>query len=72
VKDSNKIETNSKVAIIGGGPAGSFFTLYLLHYASRGVSTPKSLFTSSAISMNQAQEGARAALVSSLCLYSGI
>ncbi len=32
-KGSNKIETGSKVAIIGGGPAGSFFALYLLHYA---------------------------------------
>ena len=32
-KDSRKIETGSKVAIIGGGPAGSFFALYLMHYA---------------------------------------
>jgi len=37
-KDSNKIETGSKVAIIGGGPAGNFFALYLMHYAEqRGV-----------------------------------
>ncbi len=37
-KASNKIETGSKVAIIGGGPAGSFFALYLLHYArERGI-----------------------------------
>ena len=37
-KYSNKIETGSKVAIIGGGPAGSFFALYLLHYArERGI-----------------------------------
>ncbi len=37
-KDSNKIETGSKVAIIGGGPAGSFFALYLLYYAGqRGI-----------------------------------
>ncbi len=37
-KDSNKLETGSKVAIIGGGPAGSFFALYLLHYArERGI-----------------------------------
>lgn len=37
-KDSNKIETGSKVAIIGGGPAGSFFALYLRYYAEqRGV-----------------------------------
>lgn len=32
-KGSFKIETGSKVAIVGGGPAGSFFALYLLHYA---------------------------------------
>ncbi|MBI3931624.1 MAG: FAD-dependent oxidoreductase [Chloroflexi bacterium] len=38
MKDSKKIETNSTVAIIGGGPAGSFFALYLLHYArQRGI-----------------------------------
>jgi NADH dehydrogenase len=37
-KGSNKIEAGSKVAIIGGGPAGSFFALYLLHYAGeRGI-----------------------------------
>jgi NADH dehydrogenase len=37
-KDSSKIETGSKVGIIGGGPAGSFFALYLLHYAiERGI-----------------------------------
>lgn len=37
-KDSIKIETGSKVAIIGGGPAGSFFALYLLHYTEqRGI-----------------------------------
>ena len=30
---SVKTQTNSRVAIIGGGPAGSFFALYLLHYA---------------------------------------
>ena len=29
----NKIATGSKIAIIGGGPAGSFFALHLLHYA---------------------------------------
>ena len=37
-KYSNKIETGSKVAIIGDGPAGSFFALYILHYAEqRGI-----------------------------------
>lgn len=37
-KDSKKIETGSKVAIIGGGPSGSLFALYLLHYAEeRGI-----------------------------------
>ena len=37
-KESPKIETGSKVAIVGGGPAGSFFALYLLHYAKeRGI-----------------------------------
>ena len=30
---NGNIETNSRVAIIGGGPAGSFFALYLLKYA---------------------------------------
>jgi flavin-dependent dehydrogenase len=33
VKRPDKIETGSKVAVIGGGPAGSFFALYLLRYA---------------------------------------
>ena len=34
----DKIADGSKVAIIGGGPAGSFFALYLLHYArERGI-----------------------------------
>lgn len=38
MKKSVKIETGSKVAIIGGGPAGSSFALYLLRYAKeRGV-----------------------------------
>ncbi len=32
-KESNRIETGSKVAIIGGGPAGSLFALYLIRYA---------------------------------------
>lgn len=37
-KEPGNIKTGSKVAIIGGGPAGSFFALYLLHYArERGI-----------------------------------
>ncbi len=37
-RESIKLATGSKVAIIGGGPAGSFFALYLLHYAAqRGI-----------------------------------
>jgi flavin-dependent dehydrogenase len=37
-KDCNRIGSGSKVAIIGGGPAGSFFALYLLSYAKeRGI-----------------------------------
>ncbi|MBI2849636.1 MAG: FAD-dependent oxidoreductase [Chloroflexi bacterium] len=34
-RDSVNTQTNSRVAIIGGGPAGSFFALYLLHYAGQ-------------------------------------
>ncbi|MBI4296480.1 MAG: FAD-dependent oxidoreductase [Chloroflexi bacterium] len=30
-----RLTDNSKVAIIGGGPAGSFFALYLLHFAEQ-------------------------------------
>lgn len=32
-RKSYQIDDDSKVAIIGGGPAGSFFALYLLHFA---------------------------------------
>lgn len=32
-RDSLRLETGSKVAIVGGGPAGSFFALYLMRYA---------------------------------------
>ena len=39
-RDSNKIGTGSKVAIIGGGPTGSFFALYLLHYAGERGAQP--------------------------------
>jgi NADH dehydrogenase len=35
VKGASKIETGSKVAVVGGGPAGSFFALYLLRYAEQ-------------------------------------
>jgi flavin-dependent dehydrogenase len=35
---NKKIETGSKIVIIGGGPAGCFFALYLLHYGrERGI-----------------------------------
>ena len=38
MKKEYKLETGSEVAVIGGGPAGSFFALYLLHYAAeRGI-----------------------------------
>ncbi len=33
MKQSWQIENGSKIAIVGGGPAGSFFALYLLHFA---------------------------------------
>ena len=36
-----KLETGSKVAIIGGGPAGCFFALYLLRYAAEKGVRPK-------------------------------
>jgi NADH dehydrogenase len=29
----HRIKTGTKVAVVGGGPAGCFFVLYLLHYA---------------------------------------
>ena len=32
-RDLASIKTGSKIAIVGGGPAGSFFALYLLKYA---------------------------------------
>jgi len=31
---TTRIDTGSRIAIIGGGPAGSSFALYLLHYAN--------------------------------------
>jgi len=40
-KKLNSIKTGSKVAIIGGGPAGSFFALYLLKYAAERGIQPK-------------------------------
>ncbi|MDO8715790.1 MAG: FAD-dependent oxidoreductase, partial [Dehalococcoidales bacterium] len=30
-----KLNNNSRVAVIGGGPAGSLFTIHLLHYADK-------------------------------------
>ena len=37
-QDLGRIETGSRVAIVGGGPSGSFFALYLLKYArERGI-----------------------------------
>ncbi len=40
-KEPIRLETNSKVAIIGGGPAGSFFALHLLRYAAERCITPE-------------------------------
>ena len=40
-KKLNSIETGSRVAIVGGGPAGSFFALYLLKYAGERGIRPK-------------------------------
>ncbi len=40
-KEPIRLETNSKVAIIGGGPAGSFFALHLLRYAEERGITPE-------------------------------
>lgn len=36
-----RIETDSKVAIIGGGPAGCFFALYLMKYAKEREISPE-------------------------------
>jgi NADH dehydrogenase len=42
---SKKIETGSRVAIIGGGPAGSLFALYFLHYAAeKGVDSELTIY----------------------------
>jgi len=30
-----QLKTGTRVAVIGGGPAGCFFALYLLHYAGQ-------------------------------------
>ncbi|MBI2861083.1 MAG: FAD-dependent oxidoreductase [Chloroflexi bacterium] len=40
-KKSAGIDTGSRVAVVGGGPAGSFFALYLLHYARQKGITPE-------------------------------
>ncbi|MBI2857864.1 MAG: FAD-dependent oxidoreductase [Chloroflexi bacterium] len=37
----DRIETGSRVAIVGGGPAGSFFALYLLKYARERGARPE-------------------------------
>jgi 2-polyprenyl-6-methoxyphenol hydroxylase-like FAD-dependent oxidoreductase len=34
-RDIMKIETGSRVAIVGGGPAGVFFALYLQRYGEQ-------------------------------------
>lgn len=38
--ESMKLKTGSKVAIVGGGPAGSFFALYLSKYAAEAGISP--------------------------------
>lgn len=44
-KDPKRIETGSKVAIIGGGPAGTLFALCLLNYArERGIHPEVTIF----------------------------
>ncbi|MDO8491018.1 MAG: FAD-dependent oxidoreductase [Dehalococcoidia bacterium] len=40
-KNPDRIQTGTKVAVIGGGPAGSFFALYLLCYARERNSFPE-------------------------------
>lgn len=40
-KDPGRIRTGSKVAIIGGGPAGCFFALFLLQYAKEKGEQPE-------------------------------
>ena len=40
-RGSPRIESGSRVGIIGGGPAGSLFALYLLHYAGENGTHPK-------------------------------
>ena len=40
-QDLGRIKTGSKVAIIGGGPAGSFFALFLLKYGRETAIDPE-------------------------------
>ena len=40
-RGSRKLESGSRVGIIGGGPAGSLFALYLLHYGGEKGIHPK-------------------------------
>ena len=69
---SKRIGTGSKVAIIGGGPAGSFFALYLRNYAEeRGIQLQITIYQQRNFS-EVAPKDARAALVYSLCPCSGI
>jgi NADH dehydrogenase len=41
IKGTIKIETGSRVTIVGGGPAGMFFALYLQHYSEENKIRPE-------------------------------
>ncbi|MBI2868444.1 MAG: FAD-dependent oxidoreductase [Chloroflexi bacterium] len=36
-----KLDNGSRIGVVGGGPAGSFFALYLLHYAAKAGIRPE-------------------------------